>query len=88
MLPAECADQFPKTLFINDLVLRDNVLLGRHQMISCAVQEMTDEQRQNLVMMSTMKLTGAVRLQHCELTICPVVDVQGDIKVIGFLLSR
>lgn len=88
MLPSDCADQFPKTLFIDDLVQRDSVLLGRHQMVSCAVKNPSVEQRQNLMLMASMKFTGLVQLQHCELTICPVVDVSGDIKIIGFLISK
>jgi len=88
MLPADFVDQFPRTLFIDNLVHRDSVLLGRHQMISCAVQDPTAEQRNNLIMMSNMKFTGVVQLQHCELTICPVLEVSGDIKIIGFLIGK
>lgn len=87
MLPAEASDMFPATLFINELVLRDNVQLGRHILISCSLNEPSTEQKQNLGMMSHMKLTGVVKLQHCEFIVCPLVDEKGDIKVIGFLLA-
>mmetsp|Transcript_773 Transcript_773/g.2341 ORF Transcript_773/g.2341 Transcript_773/m.2341 type:complete len:265 (+) Transcript_773:152-946(+) len=86
MLPFVLADQFPTTLFIKELVLRDNVQLDRHVMVNCSLHEPSTEQQQNLAMMSHMKLTGVIRLQHCEFTVCPVVDTSGEMKVIGFLL--
>lgn len=87
MLPGILADQFPSTLFVKDMLLRDNVQLSRHILVNCSVDNLTSEQRQNLAMMSHMKLTGTIQLQHCQFTICPVVDAAGDIKIIGFLLS-
>jgi hypothetical protein len=87
MLPHEVADQFPPTLFINDLTLRDNVKLEQYVLLNCFMQEPTGEQRQNLAMMSHMKLSGVIKLQHCEFTMCPLVDEHGAIRIMGFIIS-
>jgi hypothetical protein len=87
LIPERYLEQFPPTLFVSELANRATVQLGRHYVMRCRLEFLTDKQVQKLHMLAQMKLVAICRLQHCTVTLVPYTDIKQSLQVIGFMLT-
>jgi len=88
-IPAELAEQFPPSLYINELKHRSEVILAKHVWARCSARCSTEKQATKLQLLSDNRLVAIIRLQHCELILVPETDSSnGDVRMAGFLALR
>ncbi|KAL0025629.1 hypothetical protein WJX79_010618 [Trebouxia sp. C0005] len=87
LIPEKYLEQFPPTLFVTSLATQKDVKLGRHFVMRCRLDFLTEKQLGKLQMLAQGKVVAICRLQHCTVTLVPYYDKHRALRVVGFMLS-
>ena len=87
LIPEKYLEQFPPTLFVTSLATQRDVKLGRHFVMRCRLDFLTEKQLGKLQMLAQGKIVAICRLQHCTVTLVPYYDKNRTLRVVGFMLS-
>lgn len=87
LIPEKYLEQFPPTLFVTSLATQKDVKLGRHYVMRCRLDFLTEKQLGKLQMLAQGKVVAICRLQHCTVTLVPYYDKHRALRVVGFMLS-
>ena len=87
LIPETYLEQFPPTLFVTSLATQKDVKLGRHFVMRCRLDFLTEKQLGKLQMLAQGKVVAICRLQHCTVTLVPYYDKHRTLRVVGFMLS-
>ena len=87
LIPQKFLEQFPPTLFVTSLATQKDVKLGRHFVMRCRLDFLTEKQLGKLQMLAQGKVVAICRLQHCTVTLVPYYDKHRALRVVGFMLS-
>lgn len=87
LIPEKYLEQFPPSLFVTSLATQKDVKLGRHFVMRCRLDFLTEKQLGKLQMLAQGKIVALCRLQHCTVTLVPYYDKNRTLRVVGFMLS-
>ena len=87
LIPEKYLEQFPPSLFVTSLATQKDVKLGRHFVMRCRLDFLTEKQLGKLQMLAQGKIVALCRLQHCTVTLVPYYDKNRALRVVGFMLS-
>ena len=87
LIPEKYLEQFPPSLFVTSLATQKDVRLGRHFVMRCRLDFLTEKQLGKLQMLAQGKIVALCRLQHCTVTLVPYYDKNRTLRVVGFMLS-
>lgn len=87
LIPEKYLEQFPPSLFVTSLATQKDVKLGRHFVMRCRLDFLTEKQLGKLQMLAQGKIVALCRLQHCTVTLVPYYDKHRTLRVVGFMLS-
>ncbi|KAA6418061.1 MAG: hypothetical protein FRX49_11978 [Trebouxia sp. A1-2] len=74
LIPEKYLEQFPPTLFVTSLATQKDVKLGRHFVMRCRLDFLTEKQLGKLQMLA-------------QVTLVPYYDKHRALRVVGFMLS-
>jgi hypothetical protein len=88
LIPEKYLEQMPPTLYATELAPQRDVKLGRHYVMRCRLNFLSDRQTKKLHMLASGKMVAKCALQHCSITLVPHFDRDNHLGVIGFLLAE
>ena len=87
LIPEKYLEQFPPTLFVTSLATQKDVKLGRHFVMRCRLDFLTEKQLGKLQMLAQGKVVAICKLQHSTVTLVPYYDKHRTLRVVGFMLA-
>lgn len=88
LIPEQYLEQFPPSLYVTSLATQKDVKLGRHFVMRCRLDFLTEKQLGKLQMLAQGKVVAICRLQHCTVTLVPYWDKNRALRVVGFMLAH
>lgn len=88
LIPEQYLEQFPPSLYVTSLATQKDVKLGRHFVMRCRLDFLTEKQLGKLQMLAQGKVVAICRLQHCTVTLVPYWDKDRALRVVGFMLAH
>lgn len=88
LIPEQYLEQFPPSLYVTSLATQKDVKLGRHFVMRCRLDFLTEKQLGKLQMLAQGKVVAICRLQHCTITLVPYWDKTRALRVVGFMLAH